>query len=87
MNSYISGINGFPDELKYLLNHLILSHHGQLEFGSPKKPKTPEAFILHHLDDMDAKLNTFNSIFEKEGTEKGWSGYDRLLERQLFKHM
>lgn len=86
MNGYIAGIEGFPEDLKYLLNHLILSHHGLLEFGSPKKPKTPEAFILHHLDDLDAKLNTFNSIFEKEGIESGWSGYDRLLERQLFKH-
>jgi 3'-5' exoribonuclease len=86
MNRYISGIEGFPEETKNLLTHLILSHHGFLEYGSPKKPKTPEAFILHHLDDMDAKLNTFSSIFEKEGLEKGWSGYDRLLERQLFKH-
>jgi len=86
MNRYIVQIDGFPEETKNLLNHMILSHHGFLEFGSPKKPKTPEAFILHHLDDMDAKLNTFSSIFEKEGVEKGWSGYDRLLERQLFKH-
>ncbi len=86
MNRYIDGIEGFDAETKTLLNHLILSHHGLLEYGSPKKPKTPEAFILHHLDDLDAKLNTFSSIFEKEGVEKGWSGYDRLLERQLFKH-
>lgn len=86
LNNYITDIDGFPEELKYLLNHMILSHHGFLEFGSPKKPKTPEAFILHHLDDMDAKLNTYESIFEKEGVETGWSGYDRLLERQLFKH-
>lgn len=86
MNGYISKIDGFPVELKTLLNHLVLSHHGLLEFGSPKKPKTPEAFILHHLDDLDAKLNTFASVFEKEGVEQGWSSYDRLLERQLFKH-
>jgi 3'-5' exoribonuclease len=86
LNKYIDGIEGFPEEVKYLLGHLIASHHGLLEFGSPKKPKTPEAFILHHLDDMDAKLNTFFSIFDKEGVESGWSGYDRLLERQLFKH-
>lgn len=86
MNGYISGIEGFPEETKFLLNHLVLSHHGLLEFGSPKKPKTPEAFILHHLDDLDAKLNTFASIFDKEGIESGWSGYDRLLERQLYKH-
>lgn len=86
LNKYVGEVEGFPDELKYLLSHLIVSHHGLLEYGSPKKPKTPEAFILHHLDDMDAKLNTFTSIFEREGVEQGWSGYDRLLERQLFKH-
>jgi len=86
LNKYISEIDGFPEDLKYLISHLIVSHHGLLEYGSPKKPKTPEAFILHHLDDMDAKLNTFFSIFERDGVEKGWSGYDRLLERQLFKH-
>ncbi len=86
LNGYISKIDGFPEELKYLMSHLIVSHHGLLEYGSPKKPKTPEAFVLHHLDDMDAKLNTFYSIFEREGVEQGWSGYDRLLERQLFKH-
>jgi 3'-5' exoribonuclease len=86
INGYISQIDGFPDELKMLLNHMILSHHGLLEYGSPKKPKTPEAFILHHLDDLDAKLNSFTSVFEKEGIEKGWSSYDRLLERQLYKH-
>jgi len=86
MNDYIKQIDGFPEDVKNLLNHMVLSHHGFLEYGSPKKPKTPEAFILHHLDDMDAKLNTFISIFEKEGVDKGWSGYDRLLERQLFKH-
>jgi len=86
LNGYIDKISDFPEQTKMLLNHLILSHHGLLEYGSPKKPKTTEAFILHHLDDLDAKLNTFNSVFEKEGVEKGWSGYDRLLERQLFKH-
>lgn len=86
LNKYIGEIEDFPEETKYLLAHLIVSHHGLLEYGSPKKPKTPEAFILHHLDDLDAKLNTFMSIFDREGIETGWSGYDRLLERQLFKH-
>jgi 3'-5' exoribonuclease len=82
MNSYIAGIDGFPEETKMLLNHMILSHHGLLEYGSPKKPKTPEAFILHHLDDLDAKLNTYTSIFEKEGVEKGGhSAPDRRLSQ------
>lgn len=86
LNRYIAEIDGFPEELKYLLAHLIVSHHGLLEYGSPKKPKTTEAFILHHLDDLDAKMNTFVSIFEREGLDSGWSSYDRLLDRQLFKH-
>jgi 3'-5' exoribonuclease len=80
-------VEGFPDDVKDLICHMIASHHGFLEFGSPKKPKTIEALILHHIDDMDAKINTFSSIFVKdEVQETGWSGYDRLLERQIFKH-
>lgn len=80
-------VSCFPEEVKDLISHMIASHHGFLEFGSPKKPKTVEALILHHIDDMDAKINTFNSILNKEEVgESGWSGYDRLLERQVFKH-
>ena len=80
-------VDGFPEEVKDLICHMIASHHGFLEFGSPKKPKTVEALILHHIDDMDAKINTFSSIFVKdEVLDAGWSGYERLLERQIFKH-
>jgi len=87
VNSYCKNIPDFPDLYKYLLNHMIASHHGLLEYGSPKKPKTLEAIILHHIDDMDAKINTFRSIFIKDNiVGGGWSNYDRLLERQLFNH-
>ncbi|MGA1846910.1 3'-5' exoribonuclease YhaM family protein [Deferribacter abyssi] len=86
INKYEAKIDGFPKRLKHLINHMIASHHGILEFGSPKKPKTTEALLLHYIDDMDAKLNTFISIFSKENVEEGWSNYDRLLERQLFNH-
>ncbi|HCW94157.1 3'-5' exoribonuclease YhaM family protein [Flexistipes sinusarabici] len=86
INNYIAQVEDFPENYKYIIDHMIASHHGLLEFGSPKKPKTTEAIILHHIDDMDAKVNTFNSIFEKEEVQEGWSSYDRLLERQLYRH-
>lgn len=86
INKYISQIDGFPSRLKSLINHMIASHHGILEYGSPKKPKTKEALLLHYIDDMDAKLNTFKSLLEKEKIDEGWTSYDRLLERQIFNH-
>lgn len=88
LNRYISQIDGFPEMKRQLIGHLIASHHGILEYGSPKKPKTIEALILHFIDDMDAKINTFQSIFDRENVnEMGWSSYDRLLERQIFRYI
>ncbi|MGB9731714.1 MULTISPECIES: 3'-5' exoribonuclease YhaM family protein [Calditerrivibrio] len=87
VNSYCAKIDNFPELYRHVINHMIASHHGLLEYGSPKKPKTLEAIILHHIDDMDAKVNTFKSIFIKDNiTAGGWSNYDRLLERQIFNH-
>jgi len=86
IKSYISKIKDFPEKKEYLILHMIASHHGLIEFGAIKKPKTYEALILHHIDDLDAKINNFNSLFEKDKVDSGWSSYDRLLERQLFKH-
>ncbi len=87
VNNYCRNIPDFPDNYRHIINHMIASHHGLLEYGSPKKPKTLEAIILHHIDDMDAKVNTFRSIFIKDNiVDGGWSNYDRLLERQLYNH-
>lgn len=87
LNSYTGAIEDFPPKAKMLLIHLIASHHGQLEFGSPKRPKTKEAIILHLVDNIDAKLATFDSVFEKEDVKPGnWSSYDRIMERQLYRH-
>lgn len=86
VNEYIKTIEGFPLELKDLIIHMIASHHGFLEYGSPQKPKTFEAIVLYYIDDLDAKINTISTIFDKEGIEEGWTSYDKLLERQLFKH-
>jgi len=66
-----------------VLAHLVLSHHGRYEFGSPVLPMTPEAILLHHLDDMDAKINYIDQLREKR-EEPGWTDYQRPLERFLY---
>ena len=75
---------GFPDKLRNLLEHLILSHHGQLEFGSPKLPVFPEAMLLHHLDNMDSKMELMRSTIERhrpQGVE--WTAYVPAIERYI----
>ena len=78
-------IPGFPPQLLMLLEHLILSHQGKLEWGSPRRPKMPEAFILHYIDDLDAKLNRLYRILNEDPGDSDFTAYDRYLERVLFK--
>ncbi|MCF8030397.1 MAG: HD domain-containing protein [Desulfohalobiaceae bacterium] len=66
------------------LRHLILSHHGEFEYGSPKRPKTKEAFVLHFADNLDAKLNTVDAALEGKDEEESWSAYQRSLERKVY---
>ena len=78
-------IRDFPAELLEQLQHLILSHHGRQEFGSPTVPMTVEAFILSFLDDLDAKMNITEQLRRKmEGAEMSWTEYQRSLERYLY---
>ena len=65
----IAGLPGFPDRLRTLVLHMILAHHGKLEFGSPKLPMIPEALVLNFLDDLDAKMQAMASEFEKSARE------------------
>jgi len=65
----IAGLPGFPDRLRTLVLHMILSHHGKLEFGSPKLPMIPEALVLNFLDDLDAKMQAMASEFERSARE------------------
>jgi 3'-5' exoribonuclease len=65
----IAGLPGFPDRLRTLVLHLILSHHGKLEFGSPKLPMIPEALVLNFVDDLDAKMQAVVQEFEKSARE------------------
>lgn len=76
-------IAGFPKELKMRLSHLLLSHHGEYEWGSPKRPKTLEACTLHYAENLDAQINRFILLIEKE-KDKTWANYDRLLERHIY---
>jgi 3'-5' exoribonuclease len=75
----IDSIPGFPPRLKTLVLHMILSHHGKLEFGSPKLPMIPEALMLNFLDDMDAKMQTLASEFQKAARQG--KGPDEMTDR------
>ena len=77
-----SRILGFPDELKDILKHIILSHHGKMEYGSPKTPSFLEAFIVAAVDDFDSKVSTISQIMRVEGSSGDkWSRYSQLFER------
>ena len=79
-------IDNFPKTLLDLLRHLILSHHGEYEWGSPKLPMTLEALALHYLDNIDAKIHAFDkAISNDKDSSDNWTNYNRMLERKLFK--
>ncbi len=80
----LASLPDFPAELKTLLEHLIISHHGQYDFGSPKLPMFPEALMLHYLDDLDSKMEAMRAHFEREKELEGpWSSYNASLGRPL----
>ncbi len=76
-------IEDFPEKLRTELLHCILAHHGELEFGSPKKPALLEALALSFADNMDAKMETMIEAIQSGGCNKGWLGYNRFLETNL----
>jgi 3'-5' exoribonuclease len=75
----------FPEDLARLLRHLILSHHGQYDFGSPKRPKTLEALLLSYLDDIDAKMYGLAQFIKKEKKpDTKWTSYHKLFDRYIY---
>jgi 3'-5' exoribonuclease len=80
----IAKIEGFPPELAMLMKHLLLSHHGQYEWGSPTRPMTLEAQILHHLDDLDAKVKGIQEFMQKAQEGATWTDYHRMFERFFY---
>jgi 3'-5' exoribonuclease len=81
----IRTIPGFPDKLTSELKHCILAHHGELEYGSPKKPAIIEALALNFADNTDAKLETMIEVLKSAGDNNGWLGYNRLMETNIRK--
>lgn len=76
-------IPGFPEVLARELRHCILAHHGELEYGSPKKPAMAEAMALNFADNADAKLETMTEVYDKAEPTTEWLGYNRLLESNV----
>lgn len=78
--------NPFPAPLRAVLQHVILSHHGRYEFGSPKLPAVPEAAAIHYLDNLDAKVNMFlGEIAKDRDAASQWTNYNRALETKVYK--
>jgi 3'-5' exoribonuclease len=80
----IKAIEGFPAQTAMLLKHLIVSHHGAREFGSPELPKTVEAVLLNYIDEIDSKVNGIRSFMSTENSAESWTSYHRLLGRHFY---
>lgn len=80
-----SNIQGFPPSLCSELRHCILAHHGELEYGSPKKPALVEAMVLNFADNADAKLETFEEVLDNNEGNTGWFGFNRLFDSNIRK--
>lgn len=82
----IRGIPDFPPGLKSRLEHIVLSHHGKPEWGSPKEPLFPEALVVHYLDDLDSKLEAMRAQYAADESRPGeWTSRSRPLGRELLK--
>ncbi|OQY07588.1 MAG: hypothetical protein B6I22_02685 [Desulfobacteraceae bacterium 4572_123] len=78
-------VENFPEDLALLLKHLVVSHHGSREFGSPEVPKTIEAVLLNYIDEIDSKVTGIRNFMAAEDPNEPWTGYHRLLGRHFFK--
>jgi len=81
----IENIDGFPPALKTVVQHLLISHHGQYEFGSPKLPMIREALVFHYMDDLDSKLAAARAALATESGDEDWSVYSGALQRKFLK--
>lgn len=81
----MDAIDGFPGRLKTVVQHLLISHHGQYEFGSPKLPMIREALVFHYLDDLDSKLAAVRSALAADSGEDEWSAYSSALGRKFLR--
>lgn len=81
----MDAIDGFPEKLKTVVQHILISHHGQYEFGSPKLPMIREALVFHYLDDMDSKVAAVRAALAVQSGEEDWSVYSGALGRKFLR--
>src|SRR6476661_5367638 len=81
----IDKIEGFPPQLKTVVQHLLISHHGEYEFGSPKLPMIREALVFHYLDDLDSKIAAVRAALAQESGDEEWSAYSGALQRKFLR--
>jgi 3'-5' exoribonuclease len=81
----MDALEGFPANLKTVVQHLLISHHGQYEFGSPKLPMIREAMVFHYLDDMDSKMAAVRASLAADSGEEEWSTYSPALGRKFLR--
>lgn len=85
LDEKLKALPDFPQPLAHLLKHMIVSHHGAREYGSPEPPKTIEAVLLNYIDEMDSRVNSVREYVAKDASEGSWTPYHRLLERHFYK--
>ena len=85
VHDHIKQVAGFPDELRRHLLHLLLTHHGKLEYGSPKLPSTPEALLLSYLDDLDSKVEAMQRLIAEPHATGDWTRMTPMFERSIYR--
>lgn len=85
VNKAMDRIEGFPPRLKTVVQHLLISHHGEYEFGSPKLPMIREALVFHYLDDLDSKLAAVRAAMARDSGEEDWSAHSAALGRKFLR--
>lgn len=83
IGKWSSQIPGFPPVLATELRHCILAHHGELEYGSPKKPALAEAMALNFADNIDARMETMTELFDKADPTMEWLGFNRIVDSNV----
>lgn len=85
VHDHIKEIENFPEELAMLIKHIIISHHGEYEYGSPKRPKTIEAMIVHSADNVDSRIKIVEEVLLADTSNNKYAGYNRILGRNIRK--
>jgi 3'-5' exoribonuclease len=85
LERHVARVEGFPVEIKNMLQHFIVSHHGEIDRGALRRPASPEAIVLHYLDELDARLEQAWRLIDQGPPAEEWTAYVPSLERQLYR--